>query len=119
MADSTGTMTERHREDALAELRAELTDFCHDGLTQLHEDLACSSVLRGSWAGCVISYKRGTAGSSRRDRLGRARNRFTVLWDNGWLTDEEVNRLVGRELARRAAWARAQPTHAPEALPSE
>jgi hypothetical protein len=119
MADSTGTMTERHREEALAELRAELADFCHDGLTQLHEDLTRGNVLRGSWSGCVISYRRGTAGSSRRDRLGRARNPFTVLWDNGWLTDEEVSRLVGRELAGRAARAPAHPTHVPEALTAE
>jgi hypothetical protein len=58
-------------------------------------------VVRGSWAGCVISYKRGAPGSARRDRLGRARNAFTVLWDNGWLTDEEVTALVDLELARR------------------
>jgi hypothetical protein len=91
-----------HREDALTELRAELTEFSHDGLVQLGEDLTRGSVVRGSWAGCVISYKRGAPGSARRDRHGRARNSFTVLWDNGWLTDEEVIGLVGDELARRA-----------------
>jgi hypothetical protein len=92
-----------HREDALAELRAELAEFSHDGLTQLREDLARADVLRGSWAGCVISYKRGAPGSARRDRRGRARNAFTVLWDNGWLTDEEVGRAVRAEIARRSS----------------
>lgn len=93
--------SERHRDEALSDLRAELREFSHDGLVQLREDLARSAVVRGSWAGCVISYKRGAPGSTRRDRLGRARNAFTVLWDNGWLTDEEVLSLVELELARR------------------
>lgn len=93
--------SEKHREEALADLRAELADFSHDGLVQLREDMRAGKVVRGSWAGCVISYKRGAPGSSRRDRLGRARNAFTVLWDNGWLTDEEVLSSLDRELARR------------------
>lgn len=93
--------SEKHREEALAELRAELAEFSHDGLIQLREDLARRAVVRGSWAGCVISYRRGAPGSARRDRLGRARNAFTVLWDNGWLTDEEVLGAVEVELARR------------------
>ena len=42
-----------------SELRAELSEFSHDGLIQLREDLARRAVVRGSWAGCVISYKRG------------------------------------------------------------
>ena len=63
--------SETHRDEALAELRAELADFNHDGLVQLIEDLRSGAVVRGSWTGCVISYKRGAAGSSRRDRLGR------------------------------------------------
>lgn len=92
---------EQHRTLALAELSAELTEFAFDGLVQLKEDLQRGSVLRGTWSGCVISYKRGAAGSSRRDRHGRARNPFTVLWDKGWLTDEEVIRLVEAELAQR------------------
>ena len=93
--------TEQHRDDAVAELRSELAEFNHDGLVQLLEDLDGGQVVRGSWAGCVISYKRGAAGSSRRDRLGRARNAFTVLWDNGWMTDEEVREAVETELGRR------------------
>ncbi len=98
--------SERHRDEALADLRAELSEFSHDGLVQLREDLARSAVVRGSWAGCVISYKRGAPGSTRRDRLGRARNAFTVLWDNGWLTDEEVLSMVDLELARRRSQER-------------
>jgi len=88
-------------DEALAELRAELAQFCHDGLVQLKEDLRNRLVARGSWSGCVISYRRGGAGSARRDRRGRARNVFTVLWDHGWLTDEEVAEAVHGELVRR------------------
>lgn len=95
--------SEKHREEALADLRAELAEFNHDGLVQLREDMESGKVVRGSWAGCVISYKRGGPGSSRRDRLGRARNAFTVLWDNGWLTDEEVLEAIADELRRRHA----------------
>ncbi len=98
--------SERHRDEAMADLRAELMEFSHDGLVQLREDLARSAVVRGSWAGCVISYKRGAPGSTRRDRLGRARNAFTVLWDNGWITDEEVMAVVDEELARRRSLER-------------
>jgi len=101
MQNTIERYSENHREEALAELRAELAEFSHDGLIQLREDLARRAVVRGSWAGCVISYKRGAPGSARRDRMGRARNAFTVLWDNGWLTDEEVMAVVDVELARR------------------
>lgn len=94
--------SEAHRDEAHSELRAELADFSHDGLVQLIEDLSGGAVVRGSWTGCVISYKRGAAGSSRRDRLGRARNAFTVLWDNGWVTDEEVTEVVQAEIRRRS-----------------
>ena len=93
--------SETHRLEAIAELRAELSDFSHDGLTQLIEDLAHGSVVRGSWTGCVISYKRGAAGSARRDRMGRARNSFTILWDNGWITDDEVIALANAEMRCR------------------
>ena len=95
--------SESQRADALAELRLELAEFNHDGLIQLGEDLQHHAVLRGSWSGCVISYKRGAPGSCRRDRLGRARNAFTVLWDNGWLSDADVALLLDEELARRLA----------------
>jgi hypothetical protein len=95
--------SQNQRAEALAELRLELAEFSHDGLIQLSEDLAQHAVLRGSWSGCVISYKRGAPGSCRRDRLGRARNTFTVLWDNGCLTDEDVAQLLHEELDRRPA----------------
>lgn len=94
--------SERHRQEAMTELAAELAEFSYDGLTLLQVDLAAGHVVRGSWAGCILSYKRGAAGSTRRDRHGRARNALTVMWDSGWFTDEEVLAAVGRELARRA-----------------
>lgn len=92
-----------HSLEAMAELRAELAEFSFDGLMQLRDDLATHSVLRGSWAGCVISYKSGAPGSCRRDRRGRARNAFTVLWDNGWLSDGAVASAVAEELTLRRA----------------
>lgn len=93
--------TERHRQHALRELVAELREFSYDGLTLLRDDLVAGRVVRGSWAGCVLSYKRGAAGSTHRDRLGRARNALTVMWDGGWFTDEEVLTAVRRELVSR------------------
>lgn len=93
--------TERHREEGIRELVAELEEFSYDGLVLLRDDLEAGRVVRGSWAGCVLSYKRGVAGSTRRDRLGRARNALTALWDAGWLTDEEALAAVIRELVRR------------------
>lgn len=93
--------SERHRQEGVRELMAELKEFSFDGLTLLRDDLRAGRVIRGSWAGCVLSYKRGTAGSTRRDRLGRARNALTVLWDGGWFTDEEVIAAVSSELASR------------------
>lgn len=106
MRDTFHRYSHAHRDDALGELEAELREFSHDGLVELRDDLTRGAVVRGSWAGCVISYKRGAPGSARRDRLGRARNAFTVLWDNGWLTDEEVATRVDRELGRRQPPAR-------------
>ncbi|HEX2166737.1 MAG TPA: hypothetical protein VHG09_05810 [Longimicrobiales bacterium] len=96
-------LADDHRLEAMIELRSELEEFSFDGLMQLREDLAGHAVLRGSWAGCVISYKSGAPGSCRRDRRGRARNAFTVLWDNGWLADEDVAAAVADELALRSA----------------
>lgn len=104
MQDWTGYL-QGHRQEALHELRAELCEFSHDGLVQLREDLRAHTVTRGSWSGCVISYRLGAPGSVRRDRYGRARNAFTVLWDNGWLTDEEVAEFTRVELGKRAALA--------------
>jgi len=95
-------MSKKRKRQALAELRAELAEFAPDGLVQLQQDLEEGRVLRGTWAGCVLSYKRGYAGSVRQDRKGRARNAFTALWDEGWLTEDEVRAEVEAELARRA-----------------
>jgi hypothetical protein len=94
------------RVQAVAELEEELAEFSYDGLTLLRRDLRRGRVVRGSWAGCVISYRRGEPGSTRRDHQGRPRNAFTVLWDGGWITDEEVLDRVDTELRRRAAPAR-------------
>jgi len=112
MRDTFRRYSEANRQDALRELDGELREFSHDGLVELREDLQRGAVVRGSWSGCVISYKRGAPGSARRDRMGRARNAFTVLWDNGWLTDEEVASLVERELERRV------PVSAPSLSPA-
>lgn len=101
MSNTLEGCMERHRQEGLQELVEELKEFSYDGLTLLRDDLVNGEVIRGSWAGCVLSYKRGTAGSSRRDRMGRARNALTVLWDGGWLTDEEVLAAVSREIVRR------------------
>lgn len=101
MAGTFDGWNEQCRAEAVAELAAELAEFSHDGLIELHQALEDGQVVRGSWAGCVISYKRGSAGSTRRDRLGRPRNLFTRLWDSGWMTDEEVVALVQEELDQR------------------
>lgn len=110
----TPPISDDRRADALTELRAELAEFSHDGLLLLREDLHRHAVLRGSWTGCVISYKRGSPGSCRRDRRGRARNAFTVLWDNGWLSEDDIQAAITVEITLRAA-ARPQPT--PDAIP--
>lgn len=94
------------KDRALRELRSELKNFSHDGLVALSEDLGRDSVLRGSWTGCALSYRSGAPGSARRDSWGRARNAFTVVWDFGGLTTEEVRREVEEELARRRVPAR-------------
>jgi hypothetical protein len=107
------TCSQAQRAAALAELRTELRHFSHDGLVQLAEDMEHRRVLRGTWSGCVISYRRGAPGSARRDRLGRARNAFTVLWDGGCLSGDEVAGQVRRELVRRRrAPARSEVDHA-------
>lgn len=92
---------EPQRREALDELSAELAAFSYDGLLALEGDLRTGRVVRGSWAGCVLSYRRGAAGSSRRDRDGRTRNAVTRLWDRGHLTDPEVAEAVRAEIRRR------------------
>lgn len=93
--------TEEHREEAMETLRTELAGFSHDGLVTLGEALRQKMPVKGSWGGCPLSYRRGEAGTSRRDSLGRARNPFTILWDNGWIVEEEVLSCVEAELSRR------------------
>jgi hypothetical protein len=101
MQDWIGAANRGQLDAALNELSAELEQFSHDGLVQLRDDLRHHTVARGSWSGCVISYRRGGAGSARRDRFGRARNEFTILWDHGWLTDEDVIFALETEMRRR------------------
>jgi hypothetical protein len=103
------------RSDALAELTTALGEFAHDGLTQLAADLSEHAVRRGSWGGCVLSYRAGRGGSVRRDQRGRARTAFTVLWDDGVLTDEEVLARVRSEIDRR----RSLPDVCPKGLETE
>lgn len=108
---STLRLADDHREEAMTELRAELAEFSFDGLLQLRDDLSRHAVRRGSWTGCVISYKSGAPGSCRRDRCGRARNAFTILWDNGWLSDGEVGAAVSDEIALRDAASHVHTSH--------
>jgi hypothetical protein len=109
---TTPRLSDDRRIEAMRELRSELAEFSFDGLMHLRDDLASHTVLRGSWAGCVISYKCGAPGSCRRDRRGRARNAFTVLWDNGWLSDDDVRAAVADELTlRRAAVVKSRHDH--------
>lgn len=103
MSINAPRLSNDHRTEAMMELRSELAEFSFDGLMQLRADLRQHAVLRGSWAGCVMSYRSGSPGSCRRDRLGRARNAFTILWDNGWLSDDDVAAAVIDEMTLRSA----------------
>jgi hypothetical protein len=103
MGDVLDRWTDPQRMEAKHELRAELAGFCPRGLARLAHDLRAGIVTRGGWAGCVLSYRRGSPGSVRQDRLGRRRNAATALWDSGRLTDEEVVEVVAREIRRRRA----------------
>ncbi|HEX7050767.1 MAG TPA: hypothetical protein VF188_11235 [Longimicrobiales bacterium] len=87
--------------DAEAELRAELREFAHDGLVQLGLDLERNAVKRGTWDGCVLSYRRGYAGSVDCDRKGRRGNAFTRFWDAERIDESQVRRLVQEELEAR------------------
>jgi hypothetical protein len=101
MQSSSHRFSTPDRDTAFEELAAELAAFSHDGLVQLSEDLARHTVLRCTWDGCVISYRAGAAGSARSDHRGRPRNPFTILWDCGAITDEEVLACAAAELCRR------------------
>jgi hypothetical protein len=87
--------------DAEAELRAELQEFAYDGLTQLHSDLTSNAVKRGTWDGCVLSYRLGGPGSASCDRRGRRGNAFTRFWDTERISTATVLRLIEEEKKSR------------------
>src|SRR5207253_7014255 len=87
--------------DADAELKAELREFSYDGLVQLSIDLENGAVKRGTWDGCVLSYRRGYAGSVDCDRRGRRGNAFTRFWDAERVDDQHVIELLQLEIAER------------------
>lgn len=87
--------------DADAELQAELQEFSYDGLVQLTLDLERGAVKRGTWDGCVLSYRRGSAGSVDCDRKGRRGNAFTRFWDAERIDETHVLRLAHEEIQRR------------------
>lgn len=95
--------------DAESELTAELEEFSHDGLTQLALDLEAETVKRGTWDGCVLSYRRGSAGSVDCDRKGRRGNAFTRFWDAERIDEARVLEIVRAELEARAAAAVTEP----------
>lgn len=86
---------------AIKSLRKNLEAFAFDALIQLEEDLREGLVTRGTWDGCVLSYRSGDAGSVSRDVDGQARNAFTILWDRRWMSMPEVLRYVNVEIVRR------------------
>ncbi|MFO7261573.1 MAG: hypothetical protein DIU52_010490 [bacterium] len=95
--------------DADAELRAELREFAFDGLIQLAADLERGVVKRGTWDGCVLSYRRGYAGSVDSDRKGRRGNAFTRFWDAERIDEQHVLRFVREEIEARRAGLRPEP----------
>ena len=87
--------------DAEAELRAELREFAYDGLTQLHADISNNAIKRGTWDGCVLSYRLGGPGSVSCDRKGRRGNAFTRYWDTERIAPATVLRLIEEEKEAR------------------
>ncbi|HEY8468521.1 MAG TPA: hypothetical protein VIL18_02705 [Longimicrobiales bacterium] len=104
--------------DADAELRAELREFAYDGLIQLAADLERGVVKRGTWDGCVLSYRRGFAGSVDSDRKGRRGNAFTRFWDAERVDEQHVLRMVREEIEARRAGQRPAPEPAEPAAVS-
>lgn len=102
--------------DAENELRTELREFAYDGLVQLSIDLERGVVKRGTWDGCVLSYRRGSAGSVDCDRKGRRGNAFTRFWDAERLDEGQVLRFVRAEIEARTAAGTAPAPEQP--LPS-
>lgn len=87
--------------DAEAELRAELHEFAYDGLTQLRNDLTRNAIKRGTWDGCVLSYRLGGPASVSCDRKGRRGNAFTRYWDTERIPPATVLRLIEEEKEAR------------------
>src|SRR5690606_21173872 len=104
--------------DADEELRAELSEFSYDGLVQLESDLAQGLVKRGTWDGCVLSYRRGAAGSVDCDRKGRRGNAFTRFWDSERIKEEHVIALVRLELTARGNAPQPSPAREDAAIPA-
>lgn len=94
-------LTNPRTADADHELRAELREFAYDGLVQLGNDLEHQSVKRGTWDGCVLSYRRGYSGSVDCDRKGRRGNVFTRFWDAERVDEDHVLHLVREEIEAR------------------
>lgn len=97
----------RNMDRAMDELRAELQEFAYDGLVQLEADLEEGAVGCGTWDSCVLSYRRGHAGSVDCDREGRRGNVFTRFWDAERLGADLVLAAVRDELAARSVPAPA------------
>ncbi len=102
--------------DAESELRAELREFAHDGLTQLALDLEHGVVKRGTWDGCVLSYRKGSPASVDCDRKGRRGNAFTRYWDAEHFAEARVLDLIRAELEQRGT---SQPEERPSSEPAE
>ncbi|HEX6939312.1 MAG TPA: hypothetical protein VF158_07860 [Longimicrobiales bacterium] len=102
--------------DADTELRAELREFAYDGLVQLALDLERNVVKRGTWDGCVLSYRRGYAGSVDCDRKGRRGNAFTRYWDAERIERARVLEMVREEIRARQARSVAPRRETPVAV---
>src|SRR5690606_34093107 len=90
-------------------LRAELREFAYDGLVQLSADLERGVVKRGTGDGCVLSYRRGFAGSVDAARKGRRGNAFTRFWDAERMNEQHVLGLVQEEVEARRGHRRGSP----------
>ena len=94
-------LTPRDYPEAVEVLKKNLRGFSFDGLTELEKDLENDAVNFGTWDGCVLSYRRGERGTTRRDCDGKARNAFTIFWDHGWIKREDVLDAVRQEILTR------------------
>lgn len=110
-------LTSPRLNDADIELRAELREFAHDGLVQLAADLERGVVKRGTWDGCVLSYRRGSAGSVDCDRNGRRGNAFTRYWDSERIDEAHVLKMVREEIRYRRTLVQDVPQTKPSREP--